>query len=63
MTFLYTLSLLCIRRYLDPLAYLTAKTNGLDDLATEILEAASLTEADVDDVPTFGASTLRNANY
>ena len=46
-------------RYLDPLAYLTAKTNGLDDLANEILEAAGLTEADVDDVPTFGASTLR----
>ena len=44
---------------LDPLAYLTAKTNGLDDLAAEILEAAGLTEADVDDVPTFGASTLR----
>ena len=44
---------------LDPLAYLTAKTNGFDDLAAEILEAAALTEADVDDVPTFGASTLR----
>lgn len=42
----------------DPLAYLTAKTNGLDDLAAEILEAAGLTEADVDDVPSFGASTL-----
>lgn len=44
---------------IDPLAYLTAKTNGLDDLAAEILEAAGLTEADVDDVPIFGASTLR----
>jgi coatomer protein complex subunit alpha (xenin) len=43
----------------DPLAYLTAKTNGLDDIATEILEAAGLTEADVDDIPTFGASTLK----
>ena len=41
------------------MAYLTAKTNGLDDVAAEILEAAGLTEADVDDVPTFGASTLR----
>ena len=41
------------------MAYLTAKTNGLDDLAGEILEVAGLTEADVDDVPTFGASTLR----
>ncbi|KDR80106.1 hypothetical protein GALMADRAFT_242343 [Galerina marginata CBS 339.88] len=44
---------------LHPLAYLTAKTNGLDDLAAEILEAAGLTEADVDDVPTFAASTLK----
>ena len=43
----------------DPLAYLTAKTNGLDDIALEILEAAGLTEADVDDVPSFGTSTLR----
>jgi hypothetical protein len=40
----------------DPLAYLTAKTNGYDDLATEILEAAGLTDADVDDVPTFAVS-------
>jgi coatomer protein complex subunit alpha (xenin) len=38
----------------DPLAYLTAKMTGLDELAVEILEAAGLTEADVDDVPTFG---------
>jgi coatomer protein complex subunit alpha (xenin) len=43
----------------DPLAYLTAKTTGLDELAVEILEAPSLTEADVDDVPTFGPSTLK----
>lgn len=43
----------------DPLAYLTAKTNGLDDIALEILEAAGLTEADVDDVPDFGTSTLK----
>ncbi len=43
----------------DPLAYLTAKTNGFDDLAAEILEAAGLTDADVDDVPTFAVSTLR----
>ena len=41
------------------MAYLTAKTNGLDELAAEILEAAGLTEADVDDVPTFGVSTLK----
>ncbi|GJE94788.1 coatomer subunit alpha-2 [Phanerochaete sordida] len=44
---------------LYPLAYLTAKTNGLDDLALEILEAAGLTEADVDDVPAFETSTLK----
>ena len=44
---------------LDSLAYLTAKTNGLEDIALEILEAAGLTEADVDDVPSFGHSTLR----
>lgn len=43
----------------DPLAYLTAKTNGLDELAVEILETAGLTEADVDDIPTFGPSTLK----
>jgi len=43
----------------DPLAYLTAKTNSLADLAAEILESAGLTEADVDDVPSFGISTLK----
>ena len=43
----------------DPLAYLTAKTNGLDELALEILEVAGLSEADVDDVPSFGTSTLK----
>ncbi|KAF9010173.1 coatomer subunit alpha-2 [Cyathus striatus] len=44
---------------LYPLAYLTAKTNGLDDIAAEILEAAGLTETDIDDVPNFGTSTLK----
>jgi coatomer subunit alpha len=43
----------------DSLAYLTAKTNGLDDVALEVLEAAGLNEADVDDIPTFGTSTLK----
>lgn len=42
-----------------PLAYLTAKTNGLEEIAVEILEDAGLTEADVDDVPNFGRSTLK----
>ncbi|KIJ11747.1 hypothetical protein PAXINDRAFT_171694 [Paxillus involutus ATCC 200175] len=32
-----------------PLAYLTAKTHGLEEEAADILEAAGLTEADVDD--------------
>lgn len=31
----------------------------MSDLAAEILEAAGLTEADIDDVPVYGASTLR----
>ncbi|KAK0449697.1 coatomer WD associated region-domain-containing protein [Desarmillaria tabescens] len=44
---------------MHPLAYLTAKTNGLEELAEEILEAAGLTTDDVDDVPTFGPSTLK----
>ncbi|KAF8438071.1 coatomer WD associated region-domain-containing protein [Boletus edulis BED1] len=44
---------------LHPLAYLTAKTNGLEEEAAEILEAAGLSEADVDDVPSFGQSTLK----
>ncbi|KAG1902148.1 coatomer WD associated region-domain-containing protein [Suillus fuscotomentosus] len=44
---------------LHPLAYLTAKTNGLEEEAAEILEAAGLTEADVDDVPAFGKCTLQ----
>jgi hypothetical protein len=43
----------------DPLAYLTAKTNGLEELALEILEVAGLSEADIDDVPSFGTSTLK----
>jgi len=41
------------------LAYLTAKTNGLEEEAAEILEAAGLTEVDVDDVPSYGQSTLK----
>jgi coatomer subunit alpha len=43
----------------DPLAYLTAKSSGLEELATEILEDAGLTEADIDDVPNFGRSGLK----
>lgn len=31
----------------------------MDDLALEILEVAGLTEADIDDVPSFGTSTLK----
>ncbi|KAJ3935811.1 MAG: coatomer subunit alpha-2 [Lentinula lateritia] len=40
-----------------PLAYLTAKSHGLEELAEEILEAAGLSPADVDDVPSFGKSS------
>jgi Coatomer (COPI) alpha subunit C-terminus len=43
----------------DPLAYLTAKTNGLDDVASEILEAAGLTEDDIADVPSYAASSIK----
>jgi coatomer protein complex subunit alpha (xenin) len=42
-----------------PLAYLTAKTSGLSELADEILEDAGLTESDLDDVPTFDQSSLK----
>nr|GAT59180.1 coatomer alpha subunit [Mycena chlorophos] len=44
---------------LYPLAYLTARTNGLDELAVEILQAAGMTETDVEDVPSYGRSTLK----
>ncbi|KAI0280233.1 coatomer subunit alpha-2 [Russula aff. rugulosa BPL654] len=44
---------------LHPLAYLTAKTNGFDDVALEILEAAGLTESDVDDIPDFGQTNMK----
>lgn len=39
------------------MAYLTAKSHGLEELAEEILEAAGLSPADVDDVPSFGKSS------
>ncbi|GAA6015320.1 hypothetical protein JCM10207_008947 [Rhodosporidiobolus poonsookiae] len=43
-----------------PLAYMTAKTNGLDDLAASLLEQAGLTEEDVSGVlPPVQRSTLR----
>jgi coatomer protein complex subunit alpha (xenin) len=38
---------------------MTAKTNGLDELAAEVLETAGLTEADLDDVPSFGVSNMK----
>jgi coatomer protein complex subunit alpha (xenin) len=37
-----------------PLAYLTAKTNGLTDVAAQILQSAGLTEDDVEDLPASG---------
>ena len=43
----------------DPLAYYTAKTNGLDDTALDILEEAGMTEDDLPPPPqTSGPSTL-----
>ena len=48
-----------LESFLDPLGYLTAKMSGLNDLAAKVLEAAGLTEDDVDNVSTFGAWTLR----
>ena len=41
-----------------PLAYLTAKTNGLDDLAAEILHQGGKTEADLEDLPPLRQSPL-----
>ncbi|KAG0285098.1 hypothetical protein BGZ98_005661, partial [Dissophora globulifera] len=37
-----------------PLAYLTAKTHGMNEVADEILEAAGMTAEDVADLPTHG---------
>ena len=44
---------------IEPLAYVTAKTNNLHELASEILESTGLTEADIEDIPTFGAPGLK----
>ena len=44
----------CTNWQADPLAYPTAKTNGLEEEAAEILEVAGLIEANVDDVPSYG---------
>lgn len=45
---------------MTPLAYMTAKTNGLEDLAQSILDNAGLTEADVSGVlPPVKRSTIR----
>ena len=47
----YTLWCTCLSSLLAvPLAYLTAKTNGLEDLAQEVLDAAGLTPEDVAEV-------------
>ncbi|KAH8925535.1 hypothetical protein BT69DRAFT_1216366, partial [Atractiella rhizophila] len=46
--------------YLDPLAYITARTNGLDDLAQEVLEAAGLTAEEVEEfLPNLPSSKLK----
>jgi coatomer subunit alpha len=41
------------------LAYLTAKTNGLDEVAQEILYEKGLDESDIEDIPSFGQSSLK----
>ena len=42
----------------DPLAYLTAHTNGFHEVAAEILQAAGLSETDIEDIPSFSRSSL-----
>jgi coatomer protein complex subunit alpha (xenin) len=44
----------------DPLAYLTAQTSGLTELAQEILDEAGLTELDLEDVPKLKQSWLKS---
>ncbi|KAF7313387.1 Ubiquitin-protein ligase [Mycena chlorophos] len=46
---------------LYPLACLMARTNDLEELAVEILQAAGMTETGVEDVPSDGRSTLKPA--
>ncbi|KAG9019914.1 hypothetical protein FS842_007753, partial [Serendipita sp. 407] len=41
-----------------PLAYLTAKSNGLEELAQDILRKAGKTEADLEDLPSISQSRL-----
>lgn len=47
------------KKSLDSLAYLTARTNGFDHLAKEIITAAGLTEAELQDLPAPSSSTLK----
>ncbi|KIO31399.1 hypothetical protein M407DRAFT_14100 [Tulasnella calospora MUT 4182] len=42
---------------MQPLAYLTAKTNGLEDLAEQILASAGIQESDIEGLDSIGAST------
>ncbi|KAG9045365.1 hypothetical protein FS837_006434 [Tulasnella sp. UAMH 9824] len=44
---------------MQPLAYLTAKTNGLEDLAEQILASAGIKESDIEGLESIGLSTLR----
>lgn len=44
---------------LESLAYLTAKTNNLEDLAAEILEETGLTETNIAEMPSFGTPSLK----
>jgi coatomer protein complex subunit alpha (xenin) len=48
-----------VKLIIDPLAYYTAKTNGLDDTALDVLEEAGMTEDDLPPPPqNSGHSTL-----
>jgi coatomer protein complex subunit alpha (xenin) len=43
----------------DPLAYYTAKSNGLDELAEEILEIAGMTDEDLPSPPSAASSSSK----
>ncbi|CAE6420726.1 unnamed protein product [Rhizoctonia solani] len=43
---------------LQPLAYLTARNHGLEELAQEILESAGISEEDIDELPPVASEPL-----
>jgi coatomer protein complex subunit alpha (xenin) len=44
--------------YAEPLAYLTARNHGLDDLAEEILQSVGLNEEDIEGLPPIAPAPL-----